>query len=247
MLSNAALEELKQGYTETEEYYTCLLCGGKFEKGIIYKDEDILYEAEKYVRVHIEKEHGSVFESLIQLDKKITGLTDHQNSLLRLFYQGKSDAEIQEEMNIGSASTIRNHRFALKEKERQAKVFLGMMELLKKKDKAVSFVSPHKTAKMVDDRYSITTTENEKLLKNFFPKGPKGPIKTFSVREKHKLVILREISKRFESNRKYSEKEVNEILKAAHDDFVTLRRYMIEYGFMERKPDGSQYWLKSED
>lgn len=245
MLSNAALEELKQGYMETEDYYTCMLCGRKFEKGVIYKDEDMLYEAEKYVRLHIEKEHGSVFESLIQLDKKITGLTEHQNSLMRLFYQGKSDAEIQEEMNIGSASTIRNHRFALKERERQAKVFIAMMELLKKKDKAVSFVAPHKTAKMIDDRYNITTDENEKLLKNLFPKGPKGPIKTFSVREKHKLVILREISKRFESNRKYSEKEVNEILKTAHEDFVTLRRYMIEYGFMERKPDGSQYWIKS--
>jgi len=22
------------------------------------------------------------------------------------------------------------------------------------------------------------------------------------------------------------------------------RRYLIEYGFLERKPDGSQYWLK---
>lgn len=246
VLSNAALEELVKGYTETEEYYTCLLCGSKFEKGRIFKDEDILYEAEKYVRVHIEKEHGSVFESLAQLDKKITGLTDHQNSLLRLFYQGKSDAEIQKEMNIGSTSTIRNHRFALKEKERQAKVFIAMMELLKKKDKAVSFVAPHKTAKMVDDRYNLTTDENEKLLKNLFVRGPKGPIKTFAVREKHKLVILREISKRFENSRRYSEKEVNEILKTAHEDFVTLRRYMIEYGFMERKADGSEYWIKSE-
>lgn len=242
---NASLEELKQGYCETEEHFTCLLCGCRFEKGLIYRDEEALYEASKYIKVHIKKEHGSVFEYFIQLDKKVTGLTDHQNSLLRLFYQGKSTAEIQKELGIGSPSTIRNHRFALKEKERQSRIFVAIMELLKEEDKTSAFVEPHKTATMVDDRYKITADENEKLLKNYFPKGPKGPIRTFAVREKHKLVILREILKRFESGRIYGEKEINEILKTAHEDYVTLRRYMIEYGFMERKPDGSQYWLKA--
>lgn len=245
MLMNASIEELKKGYSETDEEYICLLCGASFEKGIIFRDGDTLCEAVRYIRLHIEKEHGSVFESLIQLDKKLTGLTDHQNSLMKLFYQGRSDSEIQKEMNIGSASTIRNHRFALKEKERQAKLFIALMELMKNRDKAANFVAPHKTATMVDDRYKLTTDENEKVIKNLFPKGPKGPIRTFAVREKHKLVILREISKRFESGREYSEKEVNEILKTAYEDFVTLRRYMIEYGFMEREADGSKYWLKS--
>lgn len=247
MFWNASLEEIKQGYIETDEHYICLLCGSKFEKGIIYKDEDMFFEAWKYVKRHIEKAHGSVFLHLIQLDKKITGLTDHQNRLLRLFYQGKSDAEIKNEMEIGSTSTIRNHRFALKEKERQSRVFIAMMELLKEKNKAAGFVEPHKTAKMVDDRYNITTEENEKQLKKYFPEGTDGPIKTFEVKEKHKLIILREIAKRFKSGQIYSEKEVNEILKTAYHDYVTLRRYMIEYGFLERKPDGSQYWLKADD
>ncbi|HDR8220879.1 TPA: DUF2087 domain-containing protein, partial [Bacillus cereus] len=26
--------------------------------------------------------------------------------------------------------------------------------------------------------------------------------------------------------------------------FVTLRRYLIEYGFLDRTDDGSQYWVK---
>ena len=46
------------------------------------------------------------------------------------FYQGKSDKDIQKELEIGSSSTIRNHRFVFREKERQAKVFLALMELL---------------------------------------------------------------------------------------------------------------------
>jgi hypothetical protein len=49
---------------------------------------------------------------------------------------------------------------------------------------------------------------------------------------------------RFENERKYEEKEINQILGAVYHDHVLLRRYLIEYGFLDRKPDGSQYWLK---
>lgn len=242
---NASLEELKSGYVEDDNDYICLLCGKQIEKGVIYQEEGVLYEAGRYIRIHIEKFHGSVFDYLIHLDKKITGLTDHQNSLLRLFYQGKNDAEVQKEMEIGSASTIRNHRFVLKEKERQAKVLLTMMELLKEKDNnAPVFLNIHKTATMLDDRYNVTQDEREKILKRQFPQGVEGPLKTFSLKEKQKLVVLQEIAKRFDGDRTYSEKEVNQVLKPVYDDYVTVRRYLIEYGFLDRKVDGSQYWVK---
>lgn len=246
LIWNAAAEEIKNGYVEAEGYYICLLCGKKIEKGVIYPEEDMLYEAGRYMRVHIEKEHASVFDYLIQLDKRLTGLTEHQKKLLQLFYQGKSDSEVQKEMDIGSASTIRNHRFVLKEKERQAKVFLVLMELLKDKNsRSPGYLPPHITAKMIDDRYNITQEESEKILKKYFPAGTDGPLKTLDMKEKNKLVVLREIARRFEADKFYDEKEVNTILKTAYDDFVTLRRYLIEYGFMDRKPDGSRYWLKS--
>lgn len=242
---HSSLEELKSGYIQKGDYYICLLCGKKFEKGIIYFNEGTYYEAERYMRVHIKNDHQSVFEYLIQLDKKLTGLTEHQNRLLHLFYQGKSDSEVQKEMGIGSASTIRNHRFVLKEKERQAKMFLAMMELLKEKDEhAPSFLPVPKTARMVDDRYNVTQEEQEKIVKNYFPEGSGGPLKSFPIKEKQKLVVLQEIVKHFTSEQTYEEKDIKQILKAVFHDDVTLRRYLIEYGFLDRKPDGSQYWLK---
>lgn len=242
---NASLEELKRGYVHGGDHYLCLLCGKTYEQGIIYPEDGVLYEAERYIRRHIEQAHHSVFDYLIQMDKKFTGLTEHQSSLLHLFYQGKSDTEVQKELGIGSASTIRNHRFVLKEKERQAKVFLTLMELLKERDKhAPAFLPLHQTARMVDDRYNVTEEESRRILQKYFPQGTDGPLKTFSLKEKQRVVVLREIAKRFDSERLYTEKEVNEILKAVYDDHVTVRRYLIEYGFLDRKADGSQYWLK---
>ncbi len=243
-LLGSSVAEIKKGYTEDDEQYTCLLCGRGIEKGLIYKCEDQLYEAEKYIKYHIGKDHQSVFEYLVGLDKKVTGLSDHQNRLLKIFYEGKSDAEVQKEMGIGSSSTIRNHRFVLKEKERQAKLFLVLMELLREPGKKASgYVEPHKTAKMVDDRYKVTVEEREKILEKYFTGGLNGPVSTFGMKEKNKLVVLSHIIGRFDKNKVYSEKEVNEILKTVNEDFVTLRRYLIEYGFMTRKADGSRYWL----
>lgn len=244
---NASLADIKQGYLEENDYYVCLLCGNKIEKGMIYSHNGSYYEAERYMRIHIENKHHSVFEHLINFDKKLTGLSDHQSNLLKLFYKGKSDSEIQNELGIGSSSTIRNHRFVLKEKEHQAKIFLVLMELLKESNKkSPEFVPPHETAKMVDDRYTVTEDEKLKIIKKYFVQGPDGPLKTFAMKEKSKLVVLRQIVNRFVPNHIYSEKQVNEILKTIYPDFATIRRYLIEYGFMDRKPDGSQYWLKEE-
>ncbi|MGE5474967.1 MAG: DUF2087 domain-containing protein [Ignavibacteriales bacterium] len=242
---NASLEELKSGYIQEKEQFICLICGKKIEKGIVYPEDGVFYEAERYMRMHIKNAHKSVFEYLINLDKKLTGFSEHQSRLLMLFYQGKTDKEVQKEMSIGSASTIRNHRFIIKEKERQAKITLALMELLKERDKhAPEFINPQKTARMIDDRYNITLEEKDEIIKKNFPFGTDGRIRTFDIKEKEKLVVLTEIAKRIDREQIYSEKQINEILKAFYDDYVILRRYMIEYGFLDRKPDGSEYWLK---
>jgi hypothetical protein len=239
---SASLEEMKRGFIEEEDSFICLMCGEIIEKGMVYPYEDKFYLAEKYMGVHIERTHLSVFDYLIGMDKKLTGLTDHQKRLLTLFYQGKNDKEIKEELDIGSASTIRHHRFALKEKERQAKTFLTMMELLKEKDEnAPTFVPVHKTATMVDERYNITQTEQDQIVKKYFSDGT---LTKFPPKEKQRLVILREISKQLKKDDMYEEKELNQILKGIYDDYVLIRRYLIEYGFIDRKSDGSKYWLK---
>lgn len=247
LFGSATVAELQQGYvfSEKEQHYTCLICGQTFTKGVIYTDGTNYFEAEKYAKLHIARQHTSTFDYLVSLDKRFTGLTDHQKTLLTLFRQGLSDAEIVEHMGGGSTSTIRNHRFTLREKEKQARVFLAIMGLLETKpEDQGQFITIHKTATMVDDRYAITKADNEKILRTYFPEGLSGHLSEFPAKEKRKLAVLRHIVKRFEPLRHYTEKEANALLKEIYPDYVTLRRYLVEYGFLDRHKDGSFYWLK---
>jgi hypothetical protein len=247
---NAGLDQIKRGYIwdSPVEEYVCLICGERFTRGRVYPNGEAWYEAEKAVQIHITDEHGSVFQCLVELDKKHTGLTEHQKVLLTYFHRGVSDKQIAVEMENGNTSTVRNQRFSLREKAKQAKVFLAIMELLEERP-----IGGAETARLIDipcsgvhkdDRFAITEQENAAIIKTYFPQGANGPISGFPKQEKRKIVILRQLIRRFKPGRQYSEQEVNEILKAAWDDFVTLRRYLIEYGFMGRLPDGSTYWVK---
>ncbi|MFZ5952799.1 MAG: DUF2087 domain-containing protein [Candidatus Rifleibacteriota bacterium] len=242
---DASIDEMTLGLREEKKAIVCLICGREFEKGRVFREKDQYFDAPKMAEKHIEEEHGGIFKWLLSLDKKLNGLSEHQSQLLQLFFQKLTDQQIQQKLKIGSASTVRNHRFAFREKERQAKIYLILMNLLHEKEsEKIEFIKPHETATMVDDRYKVTADETEKILKKLFPEGLDNKLKTFAVKEKSKVVVLRHIAQRFETGKIYTEKQINSILKDVYDDYVMLRRYLIEYGFIDREPDGSRYWLK---
>ena len=56
-------------------------------------------------------------------------------------------------------------------------------------------------------------------------------MKTFKLKEKQKYVVLREIAARFKPDVLYSEQEINDTIGRENPDYVTIRRYLIEYGF----------------
>lgn len=238
---NASVEEIKKGYIYDfpSETYTCLICGEVFEKGRIYGSDGLLFEAEKAAANHVSQKHFSVFSFLLGLDKKYTGLTEHQKKLLELFYQGYDDKEIAAALG-GSLSTVRNHRFNFREKEKEAKITLAILQLLNER----LAEGRGKAAKLVDDRYAISEEESAKVMKLYFKEGPDGPLSHFPAKEKRKIIVLRHLLKRFEAGKTYSEQEVNKLIKEVYADYVTVRRCFIEYGFMERTPDGSSYWVK---
>lgn len=240
--------EMSVGCQKTGKGWECLICGEIFEDGMIYPLEEKLYDASRAVKEHVRQKHGSLFEYLIALDKKYTGLTPHQISVLGMMQRGLSDKEIVEHTTATSTATIRNLRFQMKEREKQAKVFLAIMEALRNEqisiipDKKSEKVEIHKGATMVDDRYQATKTEQEETIKHYFRSD--GTLINFPAKEKKKILVLKELTKLFETGHTYHEKEVSAILQVVFEDFASLRRYLIEYGFMERNRDGSAYKLK---
>lgn len=85
----------------------------------------------------------------------------------------------------------------------------------------------------------------EALLRNFLRDGRLIRLPAKSTRRKE---ILRYLAMRdFRPRTWYSEHEVNEILKAwcegaAATDYVSVRRYLIDYHILDRE-DAGQYWL----
>ena len=257
---NASTEELKKGYTynSQERKYACLLCGEAFINGVIYPIEGNQYDAEKAVETHIKIQHPPIFEFLLGLGRVYTGLSAGQEELAKLFVTGHSDKEIVAQTGANSPSTIRNQRFAIREKYKQAKVLVALVELMEeqsaqhkkaaKQDKgkyeSSELVDFHLSATNIDERYAITYAEKEDILNRYFGADGKLLIKGFPAKEKRKIIIMQKIINDFETSRKYTEKEVNNLLKRYYDDFVSVRRCMIEYGFLGRNGNGTEYWVK---
>lgn len=221
--------------TDTE--LICGFCGKKFHKGQVYPIEDKLFTGEWAFKLH--KEDHDIVQEILKMNRSVTGLTEVQETLIPLLYEGLKDDEIAARMKI-TPSTVRNHRFRLREKEKQARMFLAVMEKLQL-NKGYEVV-PHRGATMVDDRYQIDLKEQEKVLKTYF--NEEGALTSMPTKEKKKLIVLRQISTYFKVGKTYTEKEVNRILSRVYEDHVYLRRSLVEYGFLDRTRDGSVYILK---
>lgn len=69
-----------------------------------------------------------------------------------------------------------------------------------------------------------------------------GRISAFPSQEKKLLVLLRYAVKAFEPGRRYSEKQVNQILARYNKDTAFLRRNLVGYKLMDREGGGGDYW-----
>ncbi len=73
--------------------------------------------------------------------------------------------------------------------------------------------------------------EPARTLRHFFD-GRR--LKTIPAKRKQLVIVIQELLGWFEPNRDYPEREVNEILREAHEDVATLRREMVDYRYMHR-------------
>ena len=80
----------------------------------------------------------------------------------------------------------------------------------------------------------------------FAPAGtmPQAPERMSRNSAKRRIQIERAATL-FEPGRKYSESQVNDLLKTLFEDHVVARRALIERGYLDRTASGSEYWVAS--
>jgi biotin operon repressor len=69
-----------------------------------------------------------------------------------------------------------------------------------------------------------------------------GSLKTIPAQRKKLEAVLRYVVKAFKVGKRYSEKQVNEILSGYHEDTASLRRELVGFGLMKREGGGGEYW-----
>ena len=74
-------------------------------------------------------------------------------------------------------------------------------------------------------------SERARVMKHFFKDGK---LTTIPANRKQRVHVLHYLLEQFEPGRQYPEKEVNKILTAFNEDYATLRRELVNYGYLNR-------------
>jgi hypothetical protein len=87
--------------------------------------------------------------------------------------------------------------------------------------------------------------EDQKVLYEYTENGQLTHLPT---KQKKTQVILRWLATLFTSGRMYTELEINEIIKQVYaEDYISLRRDLIDMGYLRRERGGGKYWLAPVD
>jgi len=87
--------------------------------------------------------------------------------------------------------------------------------------------------------------ELEVILRHFLNES--GKLTAFPAKRKMKIYALCYLAQKFEQNKDYTERDVNDLLLDWHTfaDPATLRRELYDYGFLDRSKDGKVYCFAS--
>lgn len=118
---------------------------------------------------------------------------------------------------------------------------------LKKYTQAIDTLPAEPKADAVDNSWIEALPWDAEAKKVLYTYTSNGHLQQIPSKEKKLLVILRWLATLFDPGRRYSEKEVNQVLSGVHPDYASLRRYLISYGYMQRQRGGGDYWLAPED
>lgn len=203
-------DELERGFTREDN--ACLFCNQRMT--------DPLAAGQ-----HVQTVHGGTLNALLALDKSFTGLTDKQRALIGLWHDGVPDQELAQQTGV-SISTLRNQRFALRQREREARLFLTALRM----SGLTARTQMRKQSKDDPARYF----KDGRLT--HIPKG-----------DKPRAAVMLHIANQFAPNVRYTDAQVRALLAPIHEDYALIRRYLVDNQLLHRTPDGRTYWRDAPD
>jgi DNA-binding CsgD family transcriptional regulator len=203
---------LRRGY---DEGLRCLFC-------------DAVSAGESGARAHLAQAHGSALEALLALEKGLTGLTDTQKSLILQWKAGAADADIAAARGV-SVSTVRNQRFALRAREREARLLLAILAL-------AGLSAPPRARRAAPE---AGQDEADRFFRD-------GRLTVLPARAQKRRAVMRRIAALFDPGRAYAEREVRELLTQVWPDYALVRRALVDDGLLRRTADGRSYWRVAE-
>lgn len=173
--------------------------------------------------------------------------------ILRLVAQREwSVGELAEAVGLGEP-TVSHHLARLREvylvnirtagNARYYSLNQGMLERFK--ENFASIEQMPETERKMDDKEWIAalgfSAEEQQVLRDY---TSAGKLKQLPSKRKKTMAVLHWIATLFEEGRMYSEAEVNEVIKSVYEkDYVSLRRDLVDTGYLRRERGGGQYWL----
>ncbi|MDT6980644.1 DUF2087 domain-containing protein [Levilactobacillus zymae] len=232
-LTKLTLADLQRGWTLVEQRPSCLYCELTWPAGT----------AATTIQQHLATAHGGALTALIDTDSRYNTLTAKQRDLLKAFATGIKDRELAEQTGV-SAATIRHQKFTFREKAKQAKLYLATYQAV------FAQTDPHERLLDVpqhpqdpDDRWLITEDESAKILQRYFDfTHDPLQLKRWPKKQKAVIVILTRIIDEIPAHQQFTEPQINAYLRPIYFDYPMVRRFLIEYHFLQRTPDGTAYW-----
>ena len=90
--------------------------------------------------------------------------------------------------------------------------------------------------------FDYSKEEKHEVLMKYFSSSSPLVLEHFPKKLKRKYIVCLWISDMFEKDKKYDEKAIDDILKKVYSDYVTLRRYLVDFNLLDRTMDGRAYW-----
>ncbi|HEX8227906.1 MAG TPA: DUF2087 domain-containing protein [Chloroflexia bacterium] len=75
-------------------------------------------------------------------------------------------------------------------------------------------------------------TDAREMVLETYMRG--GKLSAYPKKQDQIVIILEEVARKFEPDRQYPEREVNVILEEVNEDYCMLRRYLVDYGYLNR-------------